>query len=174
MGNIARAIAPVVHEDPEKAFLLGLLHDLGKVVLLSLLGKGAERDSGITPSIVVGVFYQYHERVGEMVARKWKLSEELACVAGCHHDFQKNEEHAFSAALANLAHRSDLFLSMGQEDHFRGLAQSAHMDTLGLREADRHRALTLAREAYLKLRSKTLQNEGESEDGGAEVGRRAA
>ena len=163
MGSIARAIAPILHEDPEKAFLLGLLHDLGKVVLLSLLGKGAERDSEITPSIVGRVFYQYHERVGEMVARKWKLSEELASVAGCHHDFSKNEEFAFSAALANLSHRIDLFLSMGQEDNFRALAHSAHMDTLGLSEAERHRALTVGREAFLHLRNRALQEAAASQ-----------
>lgn len=156
MGTIARKIAPILREDPEKAFLLGLLHDLGKVVLLSLLGKGAERDSEITPSIVGRVFYQYHEKVGGLVARKWKLSEELISVAGCHHDFENNEDFRRSAALANLSHRIDLYLSMGQEDHFRGLAQSAHMEVLGLQDSDRHRVLSVARQAWLDVRAKAL------------------
>ncbi|MFT4537958.1 MAG: HD-like signal output (HDOD) protein [Planctomycetota bacterium] len=168
VGTIARKIAPLTREDPEKAFLLGLLHDLGKVVLLSLLGKGAERDSEITPSIVGRVFYQYHERVGGMVAEKWKLSDELISVAGNHHDFENNEEFGRSAALANLSHRIDLYLSMGQEDQFRGLAQSAHMDVLGLHESDRHRALSVGRQAFLDLRTKIVK-QAELEEQGREA-----
>src|SRR5688572_15537998 len=39
VAMIARSIAPVVGVDPEKAFLLGLLQDIGKISLLAMLSK---------------------------------------------------------------------------------------------------------------------------------------
>ena len=47
VGSIARAISPLLQMEPERGFLIGLLHDLGKVVLLSMLSKASEKASDI-------------------------------------------------------------------------------------------------------------------------------
>lgn len=152
VGSIARAISPQVSFDPERAFLIGLLHDLGKVVLLSMLSKASEKSSDITPTIVGRVFYDYHELVGAKVCRNWKLDDELVSVAGCHHDFERNTDHPRSAALASLAHRLDLVLSSGDAEEYRHLKHLPHFAALGVPEPRREEILRRARETYLELR----------------------
>ncbi|HUR28553.1 MAG TPA: HDOD domain-containing protein [Planctomycetota bacterium] len=111
VGSLARAIAPILGVDPEKAFLLGLLQDIGKIPLLSMLSKELKHSSDVSPKLVAQVFQLFHEEAGAAMARKWKLPAEFASVAGCHHDWQSNGKHTRSAALANLAYHLDLAYS---------------------------------------------------------------
>ena len=152
VGTIARAISPRISFDPDRGFLIGLLHDLGKVVLLSMLSKASDKASDITPTIVGRVFYEYHELVGEKVSSAWKLDDELIAIAGCHHDFEANEESMRGAALASLSHRLDLGLSTGNAEEYRALKALPHFEALGVPDDVREEMLGLAREAYMALR----------------------
>ncbi len=111
----ARSIAPLIGVDPEKAFLLGLLQDIGKIALLAMLSKEVKNPRDCTPALVGHVFQVYHQEAGAAMARKWKLPAEFISVAGCHHDWAENTEYERSAALANLAHHLDLALSLSDE-----------------------------------------------------------
>ncbi len=111
----ARSIAPLIGVDPEKAFLLGLLQDIGKIALLAMLSKEVKNPRDCTPALVGHVFQVYHQEAGAAMARKWKLPAEFISVAGCHHDWAENTEYERSAALANLAHHLDLALSLGDQ-----------------------------------------------------------
>jgi len=148
MGSIARAIAPFVGASPDRAFLLGLLHDVGKVALLAVLSDEVQCASDLSPPMVGRVFSEFHEIVGGMLARKWKLSEELASVASCHHKFAENELFSRSAALAALAHQLDLHLSLGEDGDYEGLLGSELMEFLGLSNDARRQILRVARHAF--------------------------
>ena len=81
-------------KEGEFAFLCGLLHDLGKVVLFKTYPSHygsifavakSETDPGIS-------FYENenygvdHAAIGEMLAKQWGFPAELACVIRRHHD----------------------------------------------------------------------------------------
>jgi putative nucleotidyltransferase with HDIG domain len=112
-AQIARAIAPSLGMDPERAFLIGLLHDIGKVALLETVRREVRDKIEIRPCLLGRVFFLQHERAGQRIAAAWKLPEELASVAGGHHHYERNTEYPRSAALARLAHTLDLVLSIG-------------------------------------------------------------
>lgn len=108
---VARALAGNLGMDRDRAFLIGLLHDIGKVALLETVRKEAG-DLEVRPALLGRIFYLHHERAGERLARAWQLPDEVVAVAGCHHRYERNVEHARAAALASLAHALDLEFSL--------------------------------------------------------------
>lgn len=88
----AQVLAPRATTPAQSVWLCGLLHDIGKLALvrhcpdeyaqvLALDERGvalldAER----------AVFGQTHAAVGEALLRTWRLPDELAICAACHHD----------------------------------------------------------------------------------------
>ena len=148
IAAISRAIAKECRFEPEKAFMVGLLQDVGKIALLTMLRDEVRNRGEVNPALVGRLFHKYHERAGQAMGTAWRLPAELISVAGCHHDFRANEDYPESAAFACLAHKLDLFLSLGDEDAFRELIRSDMMDVLKVQHEGRIRILQLAQEAY--------------------------
>ncbi len=148
VASIARTIAPMLGEDRERAFLTGLLHDIGKIALLSIISKEGGSAQSTSPAMVGHLFYVHHERAGEMLARKWRLSDELISVVGHHHDFATNEEFGREAALASLAHKADLHLSLDDLEGYRALVNCEEFEFLGVPEGRRMALLGRARESF--------------------------
>jgi putative nucleotidyltransferase with HDIG domain len=145
---IARALAKPLGMDPERAFLIGLLHDIGKLPLLAMLRKAATKESEVTPALVGRMFRLHHEEAGAALAQAWRMPDELVEVARRHHDFTRNDGHGRSAALASLAHQIDLDLSLGFEDEFRALVDAPELDYIGMAFERRPGILALAQAAY--------------------------
>ncbi len=153
VAMIAREIADALGFEREKAYALGLLHDVGKVALLAMLGKELKSAGDLTPARDGQAFRKLHERAGAAMARAWRLPEEICSVAGSHHQLGANLEHPRAAALANLAHSLDLHLSLGDEQGYRELVHSQAFDLLAAQEPVRHRVLASGREAYSKAQA---------------------
>jgi len=85
VGTLARDVLALSgHGDSEAAYLAGLLHDLGKPLVASLLGE-AERQatqlynrSWIPSGMWVEVVGQTHRAVGLALAEKWQFPEQVA------------------------------------------------------------------------------------------------
>ncbi len=140
----ARAIAPVLGVDPERAFLLGLLQDVGKIALIAMLSKECKGGRVCSPELVGRVFQAYHQTAGAAMARKWRLPAELISVAGCHHEWQDNEEFARAAALANLAHHIELAQSLRDPKLLSELSSLPSLLFLAPQEETRQRLLSIA------------------------------
>lgn len=90
---LSRKLARIVgFHDPEKAYLAGLLHDLGYIVnfVLSPTRAKAALQRGAKEGIFLGeVEYEEmgftHCQSGELLARKWKFSDDVVEVILCHH-----------------------------------------------------------------------------------------
>jgi putative nucleotidyltransferase with HDIG domain len=103
--------------DPEEAFLGGLFHDIGKVILNN---KAPERyatvieqvyNEGVTAYFAEKTLFGYcHPEVGAMVVKKWQLSEELEFSVRYHHDFRflLTGYPYYLGKLAALIYLSDL------------------------------------------------------------------
>jgi putative nucleotidyltransferase with HDIG domain len=140
---IARALAPRVGIDAEHGYMLGLLHDIGKVALLDLLRKETKLGERVNDSVVATVFAHHHESAGAALAKKWNLAAEIAAVAGNHERVGPEHPHAKSAALAVLSQRIDLFLFLGNHAAFDALAHGKEMKLLGADEIDAKKLLDL-------------------------------
>jgi len=111
--HFARKIA---YPDPGKAYLAGLLHDLGIIVNLWVLPKefiaafDLARKEGIplheAEQTVLGFT---HCDSGRLLADRWDLAPDLKEVVGLHHSPQLSREHT---ALVTLVELSDLLCRM--------------------------------------------------------------
>ena len=100
------------YPDPEKAYLAGLLHDLGFLVN-SMLDNAKFREClahaaaqrcplHISERQILGYT---HADVGSMLCDHWGFSQELSEVARCHH---QTESLSHASPLVYLVHLSDL------------------------------------------------------------------
>lgn len=149
VASIARQLAPACRMDRDRAFLVGLLHDVGKIALLSMISREMRKDETLSPATAGRVFYVHHERAGRALATKWRLDPEIVSVAGNHHDFMANEEYSRSAALASLAHKIDLSLTGNDERGFQELHDSPEFEHLQIPEEMRLDLLDEARRSRL-------------------------
>jgi putative nucleotidyltransferase with HDIG domain len=86
-------------ETADEAFVFGLLHDIGKVILAEYMPDEYEevpalaQDRGITWSQaeieLIGVD---HAELGARLAKQWKLSPPIVNAIAGHHDLSKSEE----------------------------------------------------------------------------------
>lgn len=70
VGCLARRLTVDLGGDGDEAFVCGLLHNIGKTVILNLEGEyGLSRKTG------AGLADRYHQQVGVLLAAKWNLPE---------------------------------------------------------------------------------------------------
>jgi HD-like signal output (HDOD) protein len=114
---VCRQFARLIsYPDPSKAYLAGLLHDLGIIVNLWVFPKEFRvayelaRTQGIplheAEQSVLGFT---HCESGRLLADKWDLSPDLREVVSLHHSLQESDDHAGLVALVEL---SDLLCRM--------------------------------------------------------------
>jgi len=104
-AHISRVIARYTDQDPEEAFLCGLLHDVGiaaaLIVVDDLYAEGPRPQvSTIWPAI-----HAVHESASMLLARTWDLPGDLAHVIGHHHDFVVTGHPDRRIATLHLAER---------------------------------------------------------------------
>ncbi len=111
--HLARKVS---YSDPGKAYLAGLLHDLGILVNLWILPKEfeeafalASRDGLPLHEAEQAVLGFTHCDSGQLLAERWELSPELNEVIGLHH---MPEKSARQPALVGLVQISDLLCRM--------------------------------------------------------------
>ncbi len=114
---VARHFArKISYPDPGKAYLAGLLHDIGIIVNLWVLPKefiaafDVARKEGIplheAEQSVLGFT---HCESGRLLADRWELAPDLKAVVSLHHSPQQAQDHAGLVALVEI---SDLLCRM--------------------------------------------------------------
>ena len=101
-GFYAREIARTRRRSVETAFLCGLLHDVGKPVLLANLQSLREEGPWDRPT-VDAVLDRFHTQAGKVLADGWKLPPQISEAILYHHDFSAAVENGESAMMACLA-----------------------------------------------------------------------
>lgn len=116
-GPIARALAPEFGMKPDAAFALGLLHDVGKLVIFDRLGAlraELRRDLRLTPLFLSRMLTQLHEPLGALAALQWSMGGMCARAIGTHHRSPAPIEPSLPSELLFLAERVDLARSREQ------------------------------------------------------------
>ncbi len=87
---IARRIGKEKIENPETAFISGLLHDVGRIVMDQYIPQYpkvieiAKTKHYLLTSVEVAVFGFTHMDIGRLLIKRWNLPENLTLVAGYH------------------------------------------------------------------------------------------
>lgn len=103
-GAWAREIARLRRRNVEGAFLCGLLHDIGKpVVLAELLRLPAELGFEPDAAVIDALLHEHHAAVGARTLAAWKLPEWMSQAVLHHHAPDAAGEHAEYARTAQLA-----------------------------------------------------------------------
>lgn len=86
-GVCAKEIARRQRHNVEGAFLCGLFHDVGKPVILQLLGEVEEELSiPLDPEAVEWMLHELHTEVAPLLVERWSLPEWMEAAIQHHHD----------------------------------------------------------------------------------------
>lgn len=85
---LARVVAPAFGVDPEEAFAIALLHDIGKLVIfdrISHLRTVQRRDPQFSASFLRDLLIGLHEVIGSAAMHAWSMGDRPARAIGAHH-----------------------------------------------------------------------------------------
>ncbi len=123
-GPLARLIAPAFGADPEEAFAIALLHDVGKLVMfdrISTLRTAKRRSVLLPPAWLSLAIEQLHEPLGAVVAHRWGLGPQAADAIGAHHRRQRPATRHPLAETLFLAERAEHTARAGDVFDFDGV-----------------------------------------------------
>lgn len=122
VGAISGRIARLAdYPDIEKAHLVGILHDIGKVFLghyrkdeYACMLDGIRNTSSTTHEAEYGFFGTTHSEVGLCLAQRWNFPAAYCDVISCHHSSEMAKHDPLLTAVVSLA---DFYcLSHGSSD----------------------------------------------------------
>ncbi len=141
---MSRLVAEWVETDEEEAFMYGLLHDIGKLVILKA-AYDVRRQSGTTvpDEVLDEVMRDMHPHVGAVVLRRWRLPSMLDEPIVCHHDWQAARVAPKKAAITYFANRLSHRYGFGCPAVADDLAsdpvcQELNVDQAWIEQTDKH------------------------------------
>lgn len=105
-GAYAKEIARLRRYNVESAYLCGLLHAVGKpVVLKTVTTIAAELHIPLEPSVVLSFLDSYHSRIGILIAAEWALPSQVAEAIAYYWVYEQAPSHRHEAMMTCLADR---------------------------------------------------------------------
>lgn len=137
---ITRALAPKTAQDPEICYVAGLLHDVGRIVVLGALEKrGALSEAPKEDSNIEIILETLHRGVGAQVAEAWELPMAVKDAVTCHltgrFPDEPYEGEFTSTKLVEAAGDLCLALGIGRFRKPFGILEAPSMQSLGLGDA---------------------------------------
>jgi HD-like signal output (HDOD) protein len=110
-GAYAKEIARMRRYNVESAYLCGLLHAVGKpVVLKTVTTIAADMHIRLEPGSVTSFLDGYHARVGSLIAAKWALPPQVAGAIAYYWIYEQAPAHKQEAMMTCLADRLATYL----------------------------------------------------------------
>ena len=126
------------YREAENAYMAGLLHDLGKIILMAVDMKSIKkisyiaRDRGIINSTVmeelaIGIS---HAEIGGLVAEKWKFPEMLCEIIRFHHSpLRVSKEYS---ETANAVYLANMLCGIEQRKYYFHYLEEQALESLGI------------------------------------------
>jgi HD-like signal output (HDOD) protein len=110
-GLAARRIAEITHyPDPEEAFVGGLIHDIGKLIMLMLFAKPyieilkmKKVNQVASKSAEMRVLNCNHEQIGRLLMDRWNMPESAKACAEYHHRYHESDGYGDLVAVVAYA-----------------------------------------------------------------------
>lgn len=100
----AREIARMRRSNVESAFLCGLLHDIGKPILLqALIDRQKTTQVVIDPAAIPGLLDAHHTYVGSLIAEAWALPSQVTESILYHHEAPEGLSHPDAVRITRFA-----------------------------------------------------------------------
>ncbi len=92
-AHVMRALSKFTKVDEEDAYLLGLLHDIGSVVVLRII-LNDRTVSSFDPDENTFEYLcaECHQEFGELIANEWNLPDDVTSIITNHHQFPSDED----------------------------------------------------------------------------------
>jgi len=84
-------------------FTIGLLHDIGKLLLLKIMLEFARKGNDVDEELMIKVFDKHHEKCGGLLLKKWGFPVQFSEAATSHHDLNKSGHDSSTVLIINLA-----------------------------------------------------------------------
>lgn len=106
VAHLSRLVAEQTPIPLDYAFLCGLLHDVGAAAILLLLGERGPIETPPLPSFVLDeVQLNVHAEASRIIAKNWKLPDDLQLVLAHHHAVNVGGHAHPTAAVITLAQK---------------------------------------------------------------------
>jgi putative nucleotidyltransferase with HDIG domain len=103
---MARLVAERVGVNEDEAFLCGLIHDIGKLVILKVAHEHSRAHAGVPGAEEIErVIAERHASIGGLALRRWKLPETVDEPVIFHHRYADAPTYTREAAVCYLANR---------------------------------------------------------------------
>ena len=139
---ICQEIAKKYSKETENAFLYGLMHDIGKTLVIDTITKLVKRAPDklslvfINEYLLDEILGSFHCQVGGLVARKWRFPTNLTSAIVFHHDPLSVDKPRPEAVLTSVANLFSHKLGLGVEAAEMDLAVHPHVKNFGLGEGE--------------------------------------
>ncbi len=154
---LAKRLRDKVMVDPDSAFSAGLLHDVGKIILVCFLNdeyqlfKEARENNNTSMDFEIEqeLFGFNHAEIGAFLTEQWKIPSKLTEAIACHHGVGEiNSESALSCIvyMANFLAKKTFYEL--EEKYLIGKPDPNVMDFLGITEDDFDGLEELLKEEY--------------------------
>lgn len=118
---------------PEKLFLLGLLHDIGKLLLVAIVDDLSKTHDCFDAAAVKTVMERMHPDFGSALLKRWEYSEEFQNIAHFHHVPFNSEDISSELLIIYLANLMVRKIGFGNdEEELENVASSQAAIKLGL------------------------------------------
>jgi putative nucleotidyltransferase with HDIG domain len=133
----AREIARKRRRNVEGAFLSGLMHDVGKpIVLQTAIDFTGEQGVRPDPERLARWMNDYHEEIGARLVLSWKLPEWMADVARFHHRPHETESSIDQVHMVRLADIFSHWTMNPTEEAEMEIEESPSLAPLGIYQDD--------------------------------------
>ena len=89
-------------DDPESLFLMGLTHDVGKVILLRAFAE-IPQDKSLNTDVILSAIQDAHQSIGVMLVKRWGFGDEFARVISLHEGSNFTEQTKKEILVVHLA-----------------------------------------------------------------------
>jgi HD-like signal output (HDOD) protein/CheY-like chemotaxis protein len=114
-------------ESPEQVFTMGLLHDIGRLLLVQIISEIKIRNPSLYhqhAGEIRELICHQHARFGGALLKRWKLPEEFEMVASYHNDIESTDPLSRPLCVVNLADQLVNQLGYGTREGQSDLSES--------------------------------------------------
>jgi len=116
VGPVARALAPGFGVHPDEAYAIGLLHDVGKLILFNRvadLRKHLRRPLRFGPGFVKAALRELHQPLGGLAILEWGMGEAASLAVAHHHRNPPVHPPMLLEEVVFLAEKLDILMGKG-------------------------------------------------------------